>query len=74
MELIAINFSVPLCNNPISVIMYWIISPCNILIHLGTPCVGGCCGPILVSIIIVLIEEVLIVDVIGFREGIIIEN
>ena len=40
-----INFSVPLCNNPISGLIHCIISPCNIAIDLNTPCVAGCCGP-----------------------------
>ena len=43
--LFSINFSVPLCNNPMWGSAFSTTSPSNSKINLRTPCAAGCWGP-----------------------------
>src|SRR5207249_11144553 len=45
------NFSIPVCKYPRSGTAFTTVSPSNSSKILSTPCVDGCCGPILRTIV-----------------------
>src|SRR5882672_1323547 len=44
-------FSIPVCRYPIVVLADWMVSPSSSRMRRSTPCVLGCCGPMLTVIV-----------------------